>query len=174
MSIAMRRGRDPSNSSIPLMAALAAFSLSAAAIGGAWLFQLAGYLPCELCLKERWPYYFGVPLALLVALACWRGPVALRRPALALLGLLFVGSAVFGVYHAGVEWGFWQGPKGCAGPLSSSPDMADFMKQLQTVKVVRCDAVAIRILGLSLAGWNAVVSAAIAVVAFLGARRVVA
>jgi disulfide bond formation protein DsbB len=145
--------------------------LAAAAIGGAWLFQLAGYLPCELCLEERWPYYVGVPYALLTALICWRGPAGLRRPALALLGLLFLGSAGFGVYHAGVEWGFWQGPTGCTGPLTSASSMTDFMQQLQTVKVVRCDAVAIRILGLSLAGWNAVVSFVIAGVAFAGVRR---
>lgn len=153
----------------PLRAALAALGLSGAAIVGAWIFQVAGYLPCELCLQERWPYYIGVPLAALTALVCWRGPVLLRAPLLALLGVVFVGSAGFGVYHAGVEWGFWQGPTGCTGPLTTASDMNDFMRQLHTVKVVRCDAVAIRILGLSLAGWNAVVSALVAVIALSGA-----
>lgn len=155
----------------PLRAALAALALASATIIGAWIFQFAGFLPCELCLQERWPYYVGVPLAAIAALVCWRGPARLRAPLLLLLGLVFVGSALFGAYHAGVEWRFWQGPTGCTGKLAKASNMNDFMHQLQTVKVVRCDAVAIRILGLSLAGWNAAISALIAVIAFGGARR---
>ncbi|HUZ67096.1 MAG TPA: disulfide bond formation protein B [Beijerinckiaceae bacterium] len=155
----------------PLRAALGALALASATIIGAWIFQFAGFLPCELCLQERWPYYVGVPLAAIAALVCWRGPARLRAPLLLLLGLVFVGSALFGAYHAGVEWRFWQGPTGCTGKLAKASNMNDFMHQLQTVKVVRCDAVAIRILGLSLAGWNAVISALIAVIAFGGARR---
>jgi disulfide bond formation protein DsbB len=154
----------------PLRAASVGLALSAVAIGGAWLFQLAGYAPCELCLEERWPYYIGTPFAALVVWLCAQGPAAARKPALALLGLLFLGSAGFGVYHAGVEWGFWTGPTACTGPLTSAASTADFLRQLHTVKVVRCDAVAIRILGLSLAGWNAVVSAAIVTAAVLGVR----
>lgn len=154
----------------PLRAALVAFLLSAGAISGAWLFQLAGYLPCELCLAERWPYYAGTPYAALVVWLCASGPMRARRPALALLGLLFLGSAGFGAYHAGVEWGIFKGPTGCTGPLTTAPSMADFMHQLQTVKVVRCDTVAIRVLGLSLAGWNAVVSLIIAIGCLVGVR----
>lgn len=162
----VKRTPDPA----PMRAALAALTLAGGAIVGAWLFQFAGYLPCELCLEERWPYYVGVPLAALTALLCWRGPKGLRAPFLALLGLVFVGSAIFGVYHAGVEWGFWQGPSACAGALTKASSMSDFMQQLKMVKVIRCDAVAIRILGLSLAGWNAVISAFVAAIAFAGAR----
>jgi disulfide bond formation protein DsbB len=163
--------RDAQNFEItPLRAALVGLVLATSAIAGAWLFQLAGYAPCELCLAERWPYYVGTPFAALVVWLCAYGPAWTRRPALAALGLVFLGSAVFGAYHAGVEWGFWKGPTGCTGPLTTAPSMADFLKQLHTVKVVRCDAVAIRILGLSLAGWNAVVSAAIALASASGVR----
>ncbi len=154
----------------PLPAALALLAAAAATVGGAWLFQAAGYAPCELCLKERWPYYAGVGLAALAAFAAWRGPIAVARGLLGLLALLFAGSAAFGAYHAGVEWGFWQGPTDCTGTLDKAASMTDFLHQLRTVKVVRCDAVAIRILGLSLAGWNAVISAALA--AFAGASAV--
>ena len=87
-----------------------------------------------------------------------------------LLALLWIGSSIFGLYHAGVEWGFWQGPTDCTGSLNKAPSINDFLQQLETVKVVRCDAVAIRILGLSLAGWNAVISAAMAATAIVGAR----
>jgi len=90
------------------------------------------------------------------------------------LNELIIGSMIFGVYHAGVEWGFWPGPSGCTGALAKADSMQDFLKQLETTKVVRCDAVAIRILGLSLACWNAVISAAMAALAFLGARKALA
>jgi disulfide bond formation protein DsbB len=77
---------------------------------------------------------------------------------------------LFGIYHSGVEWGLWQGPTDCTGSLTQADSVTDFLKQLQTVKVVRCDAVAIRILGLSLAGWNAVISAGLFGLAIMGMR----
>ena len=155
----------------PLTAAATVFVVAFATIAGAWIFEAFGYLPCELCLQQRWAYYVGVPLAALTALVAWRGPATAARILLVLLGLIFAGSAVFGTYHAGVEWGFWPGPAGCTGALpAKAGDMADFMSQLQTTRVVRCDAVAIRILGLSLAGWNAVISAFMTMVALVGAR----
>lgn len=158
----------------PLHAALGVLTLASATIAGAWVFEWAGYAPCDLCLKQRWAYYGVVPLAALVAILAARGPRALAGAGLALLGLIFIASAIFGLYHAGVEWGFWPGPAGCTGALTRVETMADFLKQLETTKVVRCDAVAIRILGLSLAGWNAVISAAMAALAFLGARKALA
>ncbi len=155
----------------PLQTAFGVFAIAFATIAGAWIFEWAGYLPCELCLMQRWAYYVGVPLSALTALAAAYGPRWLAGAGLVLLGLVFLGSMIFGAYHAGVEWGFWQGPTGCTGALTRADSMQDFMKQLETTKVVRCDAVAIRILGLSLAGWNAVLSGAMAMLAFIGARK---
>jgi disulfide bond formation protein DsbB len=156
----------------PLRAALFVVIVAAATILGAWAFQLAGYAPCELCLKQRIPYYIGIPVALLTLFVASRHRLGSHRAArlgLAALTLIFVASALFGAYHSGIEWGFWPGPADCTGTLEKAGSMNDFMKQLQTTKVVRCDAVAIRILGLSLAGWNAVISAVMAFVAGLGA-----
>ncbi len=153
----------------PLRAALAILIIAFATITGAWIFEAFGYLPCELCLKQRWAYYAGVPLAALVTLVGARD-CNLARPGLRLLSLLFLGSAMFGVYHAGVEWGFWPGPTGCTGAMSSAKSVDDFLSQLQTTQVVQCDKVAIRIIGLSLAGWNAVISAALSALALIGAR----
>ena len=158
----------------PARAATLVFLAAFATIAGAWIFEWAGYLPCELCLKQRWAYYGGVPLAAVVAIAAGAGARSPAAIGLALLALVFAGSAIFGVYHAGVEWGFWQGPQDCTGALVKPPSIQDFLKQLETVKVVRCDAVAIRILGLSLAGWNAVISAGLVAVAALGASRALA
>jgi disulfide bond formation protein DsbB len=156
----------------PYRAALFVFVAATATILGAWAFQLAGYAPCELCLKQRIPYYIGIPVALLTFLAASDRRLGSHRAArigLAALTLIFIASAVFGAYHSGVEWGFWPGPADCTGTLEKAGSVNDFMKQLQTTKVVRCDAVAIRILGLSLAGWNAVISTLMAIVAALGA-----
>jgi disulfide bond formation protein DsbB len=158
-----------SRSITPFRAALAITLIAFATIAGAWIFEAFGYLPCELCLKQRWAYYAGVPLAAITTLVAARNE-KLARPLLWLLALLFFGSMIFGVYHSGVEWGFWPGPTTCTGAATTAGSMDDFMKQLQTTQVVQCDKVAIRILGLSLAGWNAVISAAMSALAVMGAR----
>ena len=155
----------------PVRPAALVLALAVATIAGAFAFQKAGYAPCELCLKERLPYYAGIALAALTLAVARFGPPALARVGLVLLALLFLFSAGFGVYHAGVEWKWWEGPTGCTGALARPTSNADFLQQLQSVHVVRCDAVAIRILGLSLAGWNAIVSLVIAGVAASGVRR---
>jgi disulfide bond formation protein DsbB len=153
-----------------LQIALIVLLIAAATLGGAWIFQLNGYAPCELCLKQRIPYYIGIPLAAITCLAAVRRQHTLLLPDFIGLALLFGFSTLFGIYHSGVEWGFWQGPTDCTGSLTQADSVNDFLKQLQTVKVVRCDAVAIRILGLSLAGWNAVISAGLFGLAIMGMR----
>ena len=140
-------------------------------IAGAWVFEAFGFAPCELCLKQRFAYYAGVPLAAVLAFAWPALPKPLARAGLILLGVIFLGSMIFGLYHAGVEWRFWPGPADCTGALEQAGSVQDFMKQLQVSKVVRCDEVALRIFGLSLAGWNAVISAALVVIALLGLRH---
>jgi disulfide bond formation protein DsbB len=153
-----------------LGAALVILIVAAATIAGAWIFQDLGYAPCELCLKERIPYYAGIALAASTIILARLRRCSFLTAGFVGLALIFAASAAFGAYHAGVEWGFWPGPTDCTGPLEKAGSVNDFFQQLQTVQVVRCDAVAIRILGLSLAGWNAVISAALCVVAILGIR----
>lgn len=127
-----------------------------------------GMQPCLLCLYQRWPYYVALPIAALIV-AIWPGE-GLARTGLALLGLIFLASAGLAAYHAGVEWGFFLGPSGCGGAAApTAADMADFMRQLETVRVVSCTEPAFVFLGLSMAGWNAVVSMLIAVLAFASA-----
>jgi disulfide bond formation protein DsbB len=131
-------------------------------IAGAWIFEYAGYLPCELCLKQRWAYYVGVPFALILGLArpTW------VKPGLYALSLLLAANAMFGIYHSGVEWKFWAGPSTCTGGALSADGLPDLGKP-----AVMCDQPAIRILGLSLAGWNAIICAALATIAFRVARK---
>ena len=154
----------------PVGYAIAALALIVATIAGAFAFQAAGYPPCDLCLKERLPYYAGMALAALTVAAAWRGPGLAPSVCFAALALLFLGGTAFGIYHSGVEWGFWPGPSDCTGALDHAGSVGDFMRQLQTVKIVRCDAVSIRILGLSLAGWNVVVSLGVVLMAAAGWR----
>jgi disulfide bond formation protein DsbB len=154
-----------------LRAAIAILFIATATIAGAFVFQALGYAPCELCLKERIPYYAGIAAAVLTIVLAARGPRRLLPAAFALLFLIFAASAAFGVYHAGVEWGFWPGPSSCTGAIPKEASMQDFLHQLNTIKVVRCDAVAIRILGLSPAGWNAVISVLLAGIAVIGITR---
>ncbi|MGA7384827.1 MAG: disulfide bond formation protein B [Methylocella sp.] len=156
--------------SAPLGIALVILAIAVASIAGAFLFEALGYAPCDLCLKERIPYYAAIPFAGLAVFFAARGPRSLLRAAFSILALIFAASAIFGAYHAGVEWGFWSGPAECTGPLDRARSTADFLKQLQTVKVTRCDAPALRILGLSLAAWNALISAGLAALAVVGLR----
>ena len=160
----------------PLRAALTIGAVAFATIAGAWIFEWAGYAPCELCLQQRYAYYAGIPLAMMVALGAALGAPGASRVLLIVLALLFAGSAMFGVYHSGVEWGFWPGPSGCSGAATGAPkagptDMGAFLQQLKTSRVVPCTEAAIRIFGLSLAGWNALISTALSAVAIAGFRR---
>jgi disulfide bond formation protein DsbB len=148
----------------PRNAALLILVVAFATIAGAWAFEYAGYAPCELCLKERWAYYVAVPLALAVTLGA-SSNARLARAGLLLLAVVWVGSMVFGIYHSGVEWGWWQGPTSCTGTGGLSGGLPDLSKP-----VVMCDKPAILVFGLSLATWNAVISLVLAVAALTGAR----
>ena len=154
----------------PLGIALAILAIAVASIAGAFLFEAFGYAPCELCLKERIPYYSAIPIAALAVFFYARSSKTFLRAAFGAVALIFSASAVFGAYHAGVEWGFWPGPTECTGTLRRAASAEDFLKQLNSVKVVRCDSAALRILGLSLAGWNAMISAGLAALALMGLR----
>jgi disulfide bond formation protein DsbB len=154
----------------PSALALAILLFAVASISGAFVFEALGFPPCELCLKERIPYYAAIPLAGLALVLAARGSSSLLRAAFAVLAVVFAGSAILGYYHAGIEWGVWPGPQECSGPLKHARSVEDFWRQLQSVKVARCDAPALRILGFSLAGWNALISAGLAALAVVGLR----
>lgn len=153
------------------VAALAVAAIGAATIAGALASQhLFGLVPCKLCLWQRQPYYWGVPLALAVAALPRDGRA--RRAGLLLLALLFLASAGLGAYHSGVEWGWFAGPSDCGGGSGAAPGaVGDFLQSLGSVRVVSCTEAAWRLAGLSLAGWNALVSLGLSGLAFVGARR---
>ena len=96
----------------------------------------------------------------------------MRRVVFAALALLFVGGAILSLYHAGVEWKLWAGPTQCSGAMAAPAAVGDFLKQLNSVTVVRCDEAALEVFGLSLAAWNAVVAFGLAGLCLFGYRRV--
>ena len=100
-----------------LMAALAITAVAAATLAGAWFFQLVlDIRPCPLCLEQRYAYYLAIPLGALVAIAAAKdAPHAVLVTGLALLAAAALGNAVLGTYHAGVEWGLWQGRRNAPG-----------------------------------------------------------
>jgi disulfide bond formation protein DsbB len=151
-------------------AALAITAIAAATLAGAWFFQLVlDIRPCPLCLEQRYAYYLAVPLGALVAWAAARhAPRAVLVAGLALLALAALGNAWLGFYHAGVEWGFWQGPTECSGSVLDLSQAGSLFDNLDKVKVIRCDEVQWRFLGLSLAGYNVLISLAMAALAVWG------
>jgi disulfide bond formation protein DsbB len=128
----------------------AALALAIATILGALASEaFGGLVPCELCLAQRLPYYFGIPLLLASLLVpAGRARLVLRLAALA----IFLWGAYLGIYHAGVEWKFWAGPTACTG--TGSDFGFDALASLNDARFVPCDQVQFRFLGLSLAGWN--------------------
>src|ERR1700692_1830000 len=160
--------RDDANPA--LMAALAVTALAAGTLAGAWYFQLVlDIRPCPLCLEQRYAYYLAIPLGALVALAAAKdAPRAVLVAGLAILAIAALGNALLGAYHAGVEWHFWQGPTECTGPVGNLGSAGNLLERLDTVKVVRCDEVQWRFLGLSLAGYNVLISLLMVAIAVWG------
>lgn len=146
---------------------LIAFAATAT-LAGAWFFELVlGLPPCPLCLDQRVPYYIAVPLGLAVGLLA-RNPSMTRyaRVGLAALSVAMLIGAGYGVYHSGIEWGFWEGPAACAagGPAALPGDILSSLKS--ATRVVPCNEAAWRFLGLSLAGYNVLIAGALAALAF--------
>lgn len=148
---------------LSLLAGAGSAALLIAALG----FQAAGYAPCELCILQRWPHVAAVLIAGLVWLTG-------RVRAFAILGMVAAGVAMgLALYHTGVELRLWAGPTHCSGTVGNLASMSaqDLLTRLNATPVTRCDEVAWRFLGLSMAGWNAVFSAGLAVVWGMAVRR---
>ena len=160
----IRIGNDMLEKLDPQKASLAIFVIATATIVGAWIFQLAGYDPCHLCLQQRWAYYFAIPFSLLLSVSAGTNPKGARR-GLYILALVMLGSAIFGAYHAGVEWKWWAGPDTCSGDISGGLAGSQQSRSLPATKPQSA------LFGISLAGWNAIISAVLAAIALAGARH---
>jgi disulfide bond formation protein DsbB len=153
--------------SAPRAYALLAAAVSAAMLATAHIFQRFGYEPCLLCLRQREVYWMALPIAAAGWLLLARRPEQSRVIPAVLAAVFLTGFAV-ATYHAGAEWKWWPGPKEC-GISQGGVDAAglDAFLQGAPVKVIRCDEAAWRMLGLSMAGWNALASLGLAALGLL-------
>jgi len=140
----------------PRQLLLAVLAISIAVIAGALLLEyVRGLEPCELCLYERWPYYGAIPLAAIALMTGTRG----AGWWIALCALVFLASAGLGAYHVAVEQGWIAGPTACTGPPGSGAKTAEeFARMIEQRQAVQCDQVQWTLIGVSLAGWNFLVS----------------
>jgi disulfide bond formation protein DsbB len=158
-------------SSVQTVTALMLLVAMAAVVGGALGFEhIGGYIPCKLCLEQRTPYYVGIPLMAVAAISSglnW--PAIITRGLLLIGGLLMLYGLGLGVYHSGVEWGWWPGPTDCTAVAPVTSGTGGVLDSLNTVMPPSCEKAALRILGLSLAGWNAIAALILTIIAFRGA-----
>ncbi len=132
---------------------LVAASGSAALLLGAWGFQyIGGLAPCKMCIWQRYPH--GVAVIL--------GALAFAFPGvrpLPLLGALAAATtAGIGFYHAGVEQGWWEGPSTCTSGDIGGLSAEELMDQIMSAPLVRCDDIPWEMFGISMAGWNGLIS----------------
>ncbi len=133
-------------------------------LGGAFLFQLAGYAPCAMCLWQRWPHAAAIALGI-AALAG-----AAPRASAALAGLAALVTSGIGFFHAGVERKWWPGPASCTGGGDlGGLTGADLLSTGVADTIVMCDDIVWQ-LGLTMAGWNGVLSLALAAIWFVAAK----
>ncbi len=135
-----------------------ALGVPALLIAGAYISQYVfGLYPCEMCWWQRYAHFAGLAFALL--------STVLPRPRLwiALAALGIAGSGLIGAFHAGVEYGWWEGITTCAIPVSAGANALD---AILNAPIVRCDVAPWSLLGISLAGYNALFSIATALAIF--------
>ena len=156
----------PVPSRLGLLAALG----SGALLGGALYFQyVVGLAPCEMCHWQRWPHIAAI-VAGLLAFASFAKPRLAMTFALLAIAALAVTSAI-GIFHAGVEYHLWQGPQTCSGTIPRGLSADELKKYLFGAKMVRCDDIVWSLWGISMAGWNALLSGALALALASGIAR---
>jgi len=130
---------------------------SAALLLGAFGFQLLGYAPCKLCLWQRWPHAVAI---LIGAIILWLPLIWLN-----LIGAVAaLTTAGIGLFHSGVEQGWWEGPNTCTSSNDLAISTQELMAQILTAPLVRCDEIAWQFLWLSMASWNAILSFGLAAI----------
>jgi disulfide bond formation protein DsbB len=169
-------GVQPMTQSRPAVTAAAVVAAAGTAvILGAYYFQyVKGLDPCPLCLEQRIAYYVSIPLAVVVAIAAGLGaPRHAVAAGLGIIALTMLFNSGLALYHAGVEWQWWPGPQECSGSFETMSPSGNIWDDLNKrhVTIVRCDVAAWRDpFGLlSLAGYNVLISLALAAIAARGA-----
>jgi disulfide bond formation protein DsbB len=157
----MSVAQSPSTLPVPSQLGLAALLGSAALLGGAYYFQyVEGLAPCDVCYWQRYPHMVVVAAGF-IALLSFAWPRFAFVFSLVAITALFV-TAGIGVYHVGVEFHLWQGPQACSGRIPPGLNAAELKRFLLSTRMVRCDQPAWSLFGVSMAGWNALLSGGLA------------
>ena len=161
-------GRPHLLSALLLTAGMAVVILSALGFQ-----HIGGYIPCALCLMQRWPYYIGIPVAVLAVLSSlFNLPPVVTRLLLGIAVVTMLVGAGIGVYHAGVEWKFWEGPASCSTSIDAiAKSTGNLLDDLSNQHGPSCTDATLRVLGLSFAGWNVIVSLALAAIGLRAAMK---
>jgi disulfide bond formation protein DsbB len=155
--------------SAPRTSALFLLLASVGSLLAAFFFQyVIGLQPCILCIWQRWPYAVVIALTALT-LAAVRSP-RLKAALLALCGVALLIGGGIAVFHVGVEQHWWTGTPGCGVPATAN-SLEEMRAQIMAAPVVRCDQVAWSLFGISMAGYNILISLALAAVALISARH---
>lgn len=141
------------------LAAAGSFTL----LAGAYLFQAMGYPPCQMCYWQRWPHMAAIAIGVLAYFV----PARLLALAGALAAMT---TSVIGAYHTGVEKKWWEGPSSCTGDGLGGLSGADLLS-VDGDKLIMCDQVSWEFLTLSMASWNALCAAGLAVIWLMAARQ---
>ncbi|WP_394653594.1 disulfide bond formation protein B [uncultured Sphingomonas sp.] len=129
---------------------------------------IGGLYPCEMCHWQRWPHY----AAILVAAVAFATQGGTRRALVLLAALLIAVSGGIGVFHAGVEYGWWPGITTCTSTVRPTGSPEDMLAQIMNAPMIRCDVAQWTFAGISLAGFNAIMSLiGASVVALLALKR---
>lgn len=145
--------------------ALATFG-SFALLAGAFVFQALGYAPCQMCLWQRWPHAAAIALGL-IAIAS----PALRLPLAVFGALAALTTAGIGLYHTGVERGWWEGPSSCSGGGGLGDLSGDALLSTDIAPVVMCSDIVWTLFGLSMANYNALISVVLAALWITATRK---
>ncbi|MEE9434317.1 MAG: disulfide bond formation protein B [Sphingorhabdus sp.] len=143
-----------------------ALLMPAALLAGAYISQYVfGLYPCEMCWWQRWPHFAALAPAILAFMAT--GP-AMQRMLVALAALAILTSGLIGAFHAGVEYGWWEGITGCA-----TNDISDgnALENIMNAPLIRCDVAPWTLFGISLAGFNFFLSCGAAIAILTGIWR---
>jgi disulfide bond formation protein DsbB len=158
--------------SAPRTSALFLLVASAGSLLVAFFFQyVIGLQPCVLCIWQRWPYAVVVALTILALTVASRVP-RLHAALLALCGVALLFGGGVAVFHVGVEQHWWTGTPGC-GVTATADSIEALRAQIMAAPVIRCDQVAWSLFGISMAGYNILISLALAAIAFISARRAI-
>jgi disulfide bond formation protein DsbB len=147
---------------------------SAALLLGALAFQhWGGLAPCVLCLWQRWPHVVAIAAGLVAMFLIRQGRRAASGWVVLIAAAALAVTAGIGAYHAGVEWRWWEGTAACGatGPVANTA--AALREQLLAAPVVRCDEIAWSLFGISMAGWNFIISGALALIGLRGGAALV-